>query len=59
MALKSLSLLSALASVALALTPQGFVPASQNSLVVAFGSQIGLDGAELSKEGQYNRHIDA
>ncbi|KAH7032951.1 phosphatidylethanolamine-binding protein [Microdochium trichocladiopsis] len=49
MAFKALTLLSAAASMALALTPPGFVPASQNSLLVAFGNELGTDGAELQQ----------
>ncbi|KXJ92687.1 phosphatidylethanolamine-binding protein [Microdochium bolleyi] len=49
MAFTALTILSTAASVALALTPQGFVPASQNSLVVSFGNEMALDGVKLQQ----------
>lgn len=52
MAFKTLSLFAAAASVVLGSTPAGFVPATQNSLVVAYGNVLALDGAETAQSGE-------
>lgn len=49
---RSLAVMLGYALAALAKTPDGFQPASNNDLIVAFGAQSALNGVNLPKAGR-------
>ena len=49
---KALAVLAAAAGTALAVTPAGFMPQAEESLIVNFNGRMAMNGMVLSKQGK-------